>query len=300
MESIGEPGRDWLDALPAMLARRRQAWRLSFGARLTGGIGSYVCRVTTAGGEPAVLKLALPGPWLDAQIATLLAADGRGYARVLDHDVVDGAILLEALGEPLDETTVDVPAALDVIGRTLLEAWSLPSSDWPVPTEEEHKAAGLLRLVTRLAVEAGGAGRAVDRAGRYAEERLGARDLSREVVVHGDPHPGNLLRVVRPRPGAASGFVFVDPDGFRCAPEYDAGVALRDWNHQLVSSADPAATLAGWCARLARITALDSRAIWQWAFLERVSTGLYLIDHGMSHLGRPFLEVATRLLAHER
>jgi streptomycin 6-kinase len=90
--------------------------------------------------------------------------------------------------------------------------------------------------------------------------------------------------------------VFIDPEGFRCESEYDLGVALRDWNAQLTASTHALADLRRWCESLAGITATDAEAIWQWAYLERVSTGLYLKHHGLPNLGQPFLETATRLL----
>ena len=47
---------------------------------------------------------------------------------------------------------------------------------------------------------------------------------------------------------------------------------------------------------MAQATGTEAGAIWQWAYLERVSTGLYLGHHGLPHLGAPYLEVASRLL----
>ena len=70
------------------------------------------------------------------------------------------------------------------------------------------------------------------------------RDL---VVVHGDPHPGNLLAVRAPRPGADTGYVFVDPDGFVADRAYDLGVALRDWSSTLLGP-DARTVAEGYCA----------------------------------------------------
>ena len=108
---------------------------------------------------------------------------------------------------------------------------------------------------------------------------------------------GNLLLVEGVRPGAESGYVFVDPEGFLCEPEYDLGVAARGWNTQLLASADAQADVQSWCEQLARSTGTYAEAIWQWALLERVTTGLYLTRHGLPELGAPFLSVACRLLS---
>lgn len=137
---------------------------------------------------------------------------------------------------------------------------------------------------------------AVEQAVRYARARLAARDPARQVIVHGDPHAENVLKVEYPRRGAETGFVFVDPEGFRCEPEYDPGVVLRGWNSVLCESTNPSVILREWCEQLARTTATDAEAIWQWAYLERVSTGLYLQHHGLTELSGPFLVTARKLL----
>ncbi len=292
-QSLGASGQLWLNALPAAVERQCLAWKLRLGEPLSGGSRSYVCRVTMADGRRAVIKLALPEPTLATQLAVLLAARGCGYVRVFAHDLARGAFLLESLGPPLDESAADVPAALAFTAATLTRAWQAPPEGW-VRVASEHKAAGLFALVRDLAGNV--RGRVVDRALSYARERLKARDPGRQVVVHGDPHVGNLLPVKAERPGAETGYVFVDPEGFLCEPEYDLGVALRGWNTQLLASANPSAELRGWCGQLARITGIGVEAIWQWAYLERVSTGLYCARHGLPALGAPFLEVADRLV----
>ena len=120
----------------------------------------------------------------------------------------------------------------------------------------------------------------VEQALRYAERRA-AEATTELVMVHGDPHPGNLLAVLGPRPGAEAGYVFVDPDGFVADRAYDLGVALRDWTGLLLGP-DARRTAERLCAVLAERSRVDAQRIWEWGFLEGVSTGLYLLDvvHG--------------------
>ena len=115
-------------------------------------------------------------------------------------------------------------------------------------------------------------------------------------MVHGDPHPGNLLAVRAPRPGADTGYVFVDPDGFVADRAYDLGVALRDWSSTLLGP-DARTVAEGYCAVLAEHTGVDAQRIWEWGFLERVSTGLYLLDvvGAPDRVARPYLDSAERL-----
>lgn len=116
------------------------------------------------------------------------------------------------------------------------------------------------------------------------------------VLVHGDPHPGNLLRVVHPRPGGETGWCFVDPDPSVADRAYDLGVAVRDFSSTLLD--DPgtaAARLRSWCARVAAPSGTDPSRVWAWALLERVSTGLYVTSFGAPRVGRPFLRSAALL-----
>ena len=58
---------------------------------------------------------------------------------------------------------------------------------------------------------------------------------------------------------------------------------------------DPRKLLRTYCDLLARETGIDEAAIWEWGFLERVTSGLYCIRSGLEALGRKFLASAERL-----
>jgi hypothetical protein len=47
---------------------------------------------------------------------------------------------------------------------------------------------------------------------------------------------------------------------------------------------------------LAVNSGFDEQSIWEWAFLERVSTGLYALAMGAAEQSRPFFETAEALL----
>lgn len=292
-EQLGRPGTLWLAELPALVAELCRRWSLTVLRPLPGGSASCVLLVRTADGGDAVLKLPLPDG--DNQIGTIAAARGRGYVEPLALDTDRHAMLLEPLGPSLADLGWPAERAIEVLCATLREAWLVPRSA-VVPTDED-KATRLGRFVTELAARLAGRfpERVVPRALRYAARRAAAFDPDRCVVVHGDPHPGNALRVAAPRPGAESGFVFVDPEGFLAEPEYDCGVVLRDWSVPLLAG-DTVALARRYCRLLAERTALDEDAIWEWGFLERVATGLYLLDLGADALGTDYLTVADRLV----
>lgn len=296
-ERLGDAGRAWLAGLPDLLADLQRRWSITVGRPLPGGSASYVARARTADGGAAVLKVALPDGGTAAQARTLAVADGRGYARLLAHDAERDALLLEALGPSLADLGFGPERTIAALCATLRLAWQVPrSGGGPAATPAGGKAGQLARLVARLWEEHGRPcpERVVAAALACAERRAAAFDPDRCVVVHGDPHPGNALRVTAPRAGAESGFVFVDPDGFVEDPAYDLGVVLRDWCPLLLAG-DAVALARRYCRLLAGHTGVDETAIWEWGLLERVSTGLYVLDVGAADHARPFLDTAALL-----
>jgi streptomycin 6-kinase len=291
--SLGERGASWLAALPSVIAELERDWSISLEHELRGGSGSYVARARTAGGEHVVIKIAVQPDGLAEQVATLGRANGEGYVRLLAADLDRQAVLLESLGSSVEQSTLSPTEQLRCIAATLHLAWQDPGESRPAPGWD--KASGLFELIARLwdeqrppipvAVR--------DQALRFADE-LRVVPESELVVVHGDPHPGNLL-AVRPRQGAPNGWCFVDPDGFVSDRAYDLGVALRGWTW--LPAGDAARPRAEhYCDVLAQQTGVDRVRIWQWGFVERVSTGLYLGHIGSPEAGRPFLRSAEWLL----
>ncbi|MGW6271527.1 aminoglycoside phosphotransferase family protein [Streptomyces sp. NPDC055060] len=296
---LGAVGERWLTELPGLVRELERRWSIRVGAPLTGGTSSYVARATARGGRDVVLKIALPEADLAPQVRTLRRARGEGYVRLLAYDLDRHATLQEALGPPLDRLGLAPRQQLETLCAMLRSAWRVPRPAEPRVDPAQEKARTLGELVARLWESLGRpcSEAVVSLALTYAERRAAAFDPDRCVVVHGDPHPTNALRTVSPRAGAEAGFVFVDPDGFLADPAYDLGVVLRDWCAEL-RGRDPAAAralLRSYGALLADRTGVDGDAIWEWGFLERVSTGLFVLNFGAEELGRPFLDTAESL-----
>ncbi len=301
LAGLGPAGEAWVADLPGLVARLCARWDARVvGRSLPGGSASLVVPVETATGS-AALKVAVPGEDLDPEARVLRVACGRGYARLLGHAPEEQAVLVERLGASLDRSPQPVERSLDTLTRTLRLAWAaVPSAVGPAPARGADRAGLLHARVTELARSAGprdleGWDGALGEALRCAERRAAAYDPQACVVAHGDAHPGNLLRraaVADPTdPGA---WAFVDPDGVRAEPACDVGVALRDWSSHLLGPGSRA-RLEGWCARAAAHTGTDEQAVWDWAYLERVSTGLWVTSFGAPAVGRPFLLSAVAL-----
>lgn len=288
---------DLLVGLPDRLDAAVQRWSLTLEGAHLDGAGLPVLDVLVAG-APAVLKLDGAGTDLAQQVRVLRAADGRGYVRLLDHAPDLGAALLERLGRPLSDTVPDPVAQTETLCDLLELAWELPA-DVGQATAPEDKALGLLEILTEELAHDGDSG-----APRHTEILCRAADLARElarspapvqVVVHGDPHSLNALR----RNGS---YAFIDPDGFRCEREYDAGVVLRDLMRQIDELDRRERPGAGrrWHAslvdRVADRLGLDRERVAAWAFVERVTTGVWLRRLGYAEEGEGWLATAGRMV----
>jgi len=300
-EQSGHETRQWLKDLPGLLAELEQEWELSIGQPLSGGTSAYVAPAKTASGN-AVIKIAMPSlhtPYgFQQEIDTLLRADGHGYVRVCKFDYERRALLLEQLGLSVQERKLEPKQAIPLLCKTLQQAWLVPPGAHQTMNALEYKAQTLAQLISELwnTLERPCSEKIVSQALEFARRRLDAFDLKRCIVVHGDPHPANALLVRAPRAGAESGYVFVDPEGFLCEPEYDLGVVMRDWNEELLAAADPLALAHEYCQLLATESGLNEAAIWEWGFIERVSSGLYICAYGSSEHGQLFFKTAQRLL----
>lgn len=302
VESRGAAGHAWLAALPDLVDELCQAWSLRLGEVFDGGKWAYVVRARKAGGAAAVLKVALPTPDFERQIAAITAAAGRGYVRLQEADTGRHALLMEPLGPPLSAAGTTVEQMLDVLAATLREAWRVPRPADASVAPGTDKASSLLAFLDEPwpFLQEPCSPRLLARARALAERRAAAFDPDECVLCHGDPHADNALAVLTPRPGAQSGYVFVDPEAFLCEPAYDLGVTMRGWTQRVMAAADPAALTRAWAARLAAAAELAdpqaAQAIWEWAFVERVTSGLYLLRHGHPDEGRAFLDSAERLV----
>jgi streptomycin 6-kinase len=280
-----------------VLDELQDRWSVRIGESHGGGTFGLVASASRVDGNQVVVKVSLPDDGFGERVRILDVAQGRGYVRLLAHDPARQALLLEALGPSMAAVGEPPEKQLVRLSATLAEAWQVPPRAGATVAPEEEKGHTLCVMVEQLweQLHRPCPSAVVEQAVDYARRRSAEFRLDRCVVVHGDPHPGNALQVRSPRFGAGSGYVFVDPDGFLAHPAYDLGVALRDWCDELLEG-DAMRLVQAWCRLLARESGVDETAIWEWGFLERVSTGLYLLSLGIDGAGRRFLAAAERLL----
>jgi streptomycin 6-kinase len=175
----------------------------------------------------------------------------------------------------------------------LESAW-FPPPDGHALMSGAEKARHLSTFISRLWKEEAtpASQQTLDRALAFASEREAAHSDDDCALVHGDCHAMNTLRTLASDDDAPV-YKFVDPDGLWAEPAYDLGILMRDDNDSLVKG-DTIANGIARCQLLADLSGCTERAIWQWGFVERVSTGLHLIEIGQRDWGLTSLDVAEQ------
>jgi streptomycin 6-kinase len=284
--AAGETG--WLDGLPDMVAALEEEWGIRVGRAFSAGSEAYVATAVLADSTQAVLKVLIPGTYEASQheALALRLADGNGCARLLREDAVRRAMLVERLGRSLAELALPVERRLDAMCAAVSQMWR-PAAGSGLPTGAE-KGRWLIDFISRKWDETGRpcSERAVAYALSCAERRIAAHDDERSVLVHGDVHPANTLEA------SDGAFKLIDPDGLLAEAEYDLGVMMREDSDDMAEG-DPRKR-AHW---LAARTGRDAAAIWDWATVERLSTGLYCTHLELQPSGARMLAVAEFVAA---
>lgn len=294
-ESSGAVGRRWLADLPDVVAALSERWDLSLGRSFDGGTAAYVVEATEPDGRECVLKVAMlledeDRVAFDRSVLVHGLADGRGCAELIAHDDDLRAMLLERLGPNLHDLGLQVPDILDGVADTLCTFWRPVTADMALLTGAD-KAEWLARFIvsTWEALDRPVDKKVIDLAVALCDARAAAFDPERAVLVHGDAHGWNTVAV-----GDGS-YKFVDPEGVRSSREHDLAVPMREYNEPLLAG-DTAALVRERAEHLARRCEVDPDAVWEWGFIERVSTGLIAQLHFTDDSGLPFLEVSERCL----
>jgi streptomycin 6-kinase len=294
----GADGARWLSELPEFVRDLEQEWNITVGAVVNGGSEALVAHATTADGGDAIVKIGVPGPTgFEQEVRTLVLANGRGYVKVLRHDAKRRVMLQELLGPQLAELKLPIRDQIEVICTTMREAWIDVPEGLPLLTGSE-KARNLAEMIRSAwqELERPCSERAVEHALAFADSRARAYDAAASVLVHGDAHNQNTLLTAGADPSDFSAYRFVDPDGMRAEPALDLAIPMRSWSEELLAGDAPALAHER-CEFISRLTGVASEPIWQWGYMERMSTGLYLMQLGWHEEGLGMLKVADALVA---
>ena len=217
----GDEGIQWLDRLPAILARFRQEWSLELGPPFPRLSYNYAAPALRADGTQAVIKVGYPGREFLTEAHALQFYGGRGAVRLLEANLEEGVLLLERLtpGTMLLEVEDD-QEAMTIASSVMRELWQPAPAHHPFPTVADW-ARGLIRLREEFG---GATGPFPARLVEEAEQLFGGllATQAEPVVLHGDLHHFNILKAER------EPWLAIDPKGVVGEPAYEVGALLRN------------------------------------------------------------------------
>jgi streptomycin 6-kinase len=284
----------WRSTVPDLLARATRRWGLTLGNVHVGGTASHVVTVRTADGEDAVLKLSMPHREARDEAAALRWWDGSGSVRLLDADPDDPFVLLLERCDPgvrlTDRHDLAPEHRLTIAADLLTHLWSRAAPGPTAATAPTAATGATAGPGARTAFE-----RVADVAAEWAdlvEERMRTlrpdldrtmvahgtallRELpgtaAREVVVHGDYNPGNVLTATR------EPWLVIDPKPMVGDPAYDLCPLLMQVDDPFALP-DPTGALRVRITLLADRTGETPDRIIAWCVARLVESSLWYVS----------------------
>lgn len=291
-KSAGIPGEVWLANLDNLVAELEEMWHISVGNTLSGGSHALVAHADGENGEKYVLKIDMPedlGGDFSCGMSALKAADGNGYVKLYAYDLDRKACLLERLGKPVDQLGYSVDEQLRIICSALQEAWKIPA-------QHAKLAAGNTAWFEEFIGETYKklkypcSNKVIEQAFCCLKSRAKDENPAEFVLVHGDAHNKNILETL-----SGNDFKLIDPDGLLYEKAYDLGVLMREWVDDY--GQDPLKKGKQRCEYLHQLTGVSKQAIWEWGYIQTVSTALVLLQIGQEDMGHKMLWVAENWAA---
>ncbi|MFE1588563.1 aminoglycoside phosphotransferase family protein [Streptomyces sp. NPDC058737] len=273
VRALGETapdGDNWLAKLPeaaerAVAVRGLTAERV----QVPGGRSSLVVLVRTAGGSPAVLKLAPRRARPESERAALVHWGGLGAVQVRDEGAEgvseEGVLLLERLHPDVSVRSLPEAKALLEAAGTLRRLWVEPPASHPFETVAER---------TGRQAEAMRAGAVADaEVAPLVDAALAARaellaEPSEQRLLHGTFRQSKVLA------GDRMPWLAVGPDPVVGETAFDLARLVRDRVEDLIAQPSGASTTRRRIKRLAESLEVDQERLRGWTLFRAVESGV--------------------------
>lgn len=258
-------GADWLAGLPRAVEEQCSRWRLTMVGPVAHGSNALVVPVARDGARFA-LRMSPPGDEVSDQVRALRWWDGRGTVRLYDADTARGAMLLELLGDPLDDRPVE--EAVEILGG-LMRRLGVEGPADALSTQDIVRSRAQV-MEGQIAGQAGAVDRAYLLAALDVADRLAGSQAT--AAVNGDLHSAQVLR------GEREEWLVVDPVLYRGDIEFDLGRIL--WT-RLDEMADDA-TIRRCFGTVVRAAGLDRSYARDWVLFRTVDYWLWGLSVGLT------------------
>jgi len=231
IRSYHSAGPEWLQELPALIARCVTQWDLTLlPAFEPGGDSSWTAPVKRSTGDLAVLQITVPLPVRHDHVTALRAWAGHGAVRLFAHDPAIRATLIECCVPGIDAVNLSPDEADDVAVQVLSQLWA---ATLPVAGRLEPLAEASAPRAQVMEARADQFGDVVDPGPfREAAQLFTSLPASspRAVLLHGDFHRRNVLLSGR-------GWLAIDPSSMAGDPSFDVAMFLQHDMHKPFTTA---------------------------------------------------------------
>lgn len=271
-------GAAWLERVPHLLDRAQSRWRIDVGPPFWAGSAGWTA-LARRHGESAwtlVLKIAFPHPEGAGEADALLHWHGHGAPRLVEVDVEEWMLLMAAVrpGTAMSAGIWPPDRALRSGARVLADLHS-------VPLPAQHPFGDLAATVTwwrGLVAERAGAqewaGADLDLVARWHELVTELLTTStRQVLLHGDANPGNLLAGEEDH---RVRWFAIDPKPVVGDPAFDPWPLIEQVDPNPFERVDTPEVLAERSRAVAGILNVPAWRIAGWSFARRVESALWL------------------------
>lgn len=267
----GEPGSRWLAELPLIVDDLLARWDCVPDGAITHGAVGIIVPVRAASG-PSVLKVSFTHPGNVHEPDAFAAWAGRGAVLLRERDDARFGMLLERAGSSRLADLDDDDEIIRIAGRLGRRLAAPAPPHVPRLRDQAPAWADQLRKDADE-LPHGMSGRVVDAAIATAEG-LGVDQP--DTLVHGDLHPGNILRAER------EPWLAIDPKGYAGDPAHDVGALLKSRVPALLQADDQARALARALDLFAESAELDRDRVQRWAQLHAVQAAFWARRHGFT------------------
>jgi streptomycin 6-kinase len=269
----GERGREWMERLPSLISLIEDLWSIRVAEPYTTLTYHYVAPAIKENGAEAILKLGVPGLYIDREAECLNRYRGNGAVQLFEFDSDLGALLLERIhpGSSIKELSdrIAIKTFVGVMNR--LHAASI--IDVKLPTVKDWFQ-GFQRLRNKFGGDTGPLPPKVfDKAESLYSDL--ASSMDKDVLLHGDLHHENILASER------SQWIAIDPQGVVGEPCYEIGAFLRNPMPEILTWPDLDKVTRRRVAQLSEITGYCTERISGWGYAQAVLSAIWSVeDHG--------------------
>ncbi|MFD0148160.1 aminoglycoside phosphotransferase family protein [Streptomyces sp. NPDC055721] len=281
VEREGDPGSAWLVELPGIVEELLELWEcVPDGEVMHGGVGVIV-PVRRKGGGTAALKVSYPHPGNVHEPDAFEAWGGRGAVLLHERDDARFAMLLERVRTSTLAEVQDGDEVLTVAAR-LGRRLAVPAPPG-LPRLRDQAGAWEGQLREDAARFPQALPPAVVDAAVATVRELAATQP--DILIHGDLHPGNILRADR------EPWLAVDPKGYVGDPAYDGGTLLKSRALALLAADDLRAAVRHALDVFVEASELDRERVRRWVQLHAVQAAFWGRRHGFRRArGGPALD----------